>query len=148
MDFFKPFPVIYEKSILKASLTFLTSLISIESFLLKPFRLLCGISIREKPSLSASCTRCSMRLTGRISPERPTSPHRHVSLSIDMSRLEDSTALMTARSIPGSLTLSPPAIFRNTSFCASLKPALFSKTASSMFNLLASNPVVERCGVP
>ena len=63
-------------------------------------------------------------------------------------KLEDRTAEMTARSQAGSLTLSPPAIFRKTSFWASLKPALRSRTARSIFSRRTSNPVAERCAVP
>ena len=40
--------------------------------------------------------------------------------------------------------LSPPAILRKTSFCASLNPTRFSNTARSMFILLRSKPVAER----
>ncbi len=89
-----------------------------------------------------------MRFTGRISPDKPTSPAKQVSLATEMSKLEDSTALITERSIPGSFILSPPAMFKKTSFCANLNPARFSKTANSIFILRISNPVADRCGLP
>ena len=61
---------------------------------------------------------------------------------------EDKTAEITARSIAGSFTFIPPAILRKTSLATSLNPARFSKTANNIFNLLRSNPVDDRCGVP
>ena len=54
----------------------------------------------------------------------------------------------TARSQAVSLTLMPPATFRKTSLAESLKPALFSRTASSMLSLRTSYPVADRCGIP
>ena len=65
-----------------------------------------------------------------------------------MSTFDDNMAHITARSIAGSETFSPPTLFRNTSFCANLKPTRFSSTASSMFIRLPSKPVTERWGVP
>ena len=96
----------------------------------------------------ASPMRCSMRFTGRISPDRPISPAMHTSGSMAVSMLLERIELMTARSIAGSFTFNPPAILRNTSFCASLKPTRFSNTASSIFMRRMSNPVAERCGLP
>ncbi len=92
--------------------------------------------------------RCSSLATGLISPDSPTSPAKVVCWSTGASRFDDSTALTTARSMAGSLTFSPPAIFRNTSFTPSRNPALFSSTARSMFSLRVSNPVELLCGVP
>lgn len=101
----------------KASSTFLTGMSSIFIFFRSmPDRLCLGISIRWNPSFSASLIRCSMRLTGRISPLRPTSPAIHTPASISASMLLDRMALITAKSMAGSLTFSPPAMFRNTSF--------------------------------
>ena len=57
------------------------------------------------------------------------------------------TALMTGRSMAGSLTRSPPAMLRKTSFWISLNPARFSSTARSMFMRRRSKPVALRCGV-
>lgn len=94
-------------------------------FAVKPFRLCAGMRIDEKPSFSASRMRCSIRLTGRISPDSPTSPTKQMFLSIEISRLDDKMALITDRSSPGSFIRKPPAIFKKTSFCESLKPALF-----------------------
>ena len=85
--------------------------------------------------------RLSVWATGRISPLRPISPAKHTSEGIAKSKLDESTALITARSQAGSLTLSPPAMLRNTSFTLSLNPALFSSTARSMFRRLTSKPV-------
>ena len=45
-------------------------------------------------------------------------------------------------------TRMPPAMLRNTSFCASLKPTRFSSTARSMLRRRRSKPVADRCGVP
>ena len=92
--------------------------------------------------------RCSIRFTGRISPLSPTSPAMQVSRSISVSILLDRMALMTDRSMAGSFTFNPPAIFKKTSFCASLNPTRFSSTARSMFIRRKSNPVAERCGFP
>ena len=101
-----------------------------------------------KPSFSASAMRCSIRLTGRTSPLKPTSPAMHHPASIAVSTLLLSTAAITLKSIAKSVTLRPPAILRNTSFCISLKPTLFSNTAKSMLSRRWSNPVAERWGVP
>ena len=46
------------------------------------------------PNFSASLIRCSIRLTGRISPDRPTSPARHTCLSISVSMFEERIALI------------------------------------------------------
>ena len=89
-----------------------------------------------------------MRLTGRTSPDKPTSADSAMFLAIGKSALEDKTAATTAKSIAGSSTRIPPAMFKNTSFAPNLKPHRFSITASNMFNLRKSNPVEERCGVP
>ena len=140
---------IYPNSCRKASSTLRTATNSIANReVSKPFRLFCGMSIRLKPNFSASRMRCSIRLTGRISPESPTSPVIQVPASIAISILEESIALITAKSIAGSLTFMPPAILRKTSFCANLNPTLFSKTASNIFIRRRSNPVADRCGVP
>ena len=104
--------------------------------------------MRLNPNFSASPMRCSIRFTGRISPDSPISPAIQTSGSIDASMLEERIALITARSMAGSFTFSPPAILRNTSFCASLKPTRFSSTANSIFIRRRSNPVAERCGLP
>lgn len=113
-----------------------------------PFRLPRGISMVSMPSFSASRMRCSMRPTGLISPESPTSPVMHVVWGIGMSMLLESMELITARSSAGSLTFRPPAMLRNTSLAASLNPARFSRTARSMFMRLESNPLTDRWGVP
>lgn len=94
-------------------------------WVLSPCILYLGSIKRLKPSFSASPMRCSMRFTGRISPDRPISPAMHTSGSMAVSMLLERMALMTARSIAGSFTFNPPAILRNTSFCASLKPTRF-----------------------
>ena len=104
--------------------------------------------MRLKPSFCASAMRCSMRLTERISPANPTSPQRQVAASRAISILLLRTAARTARSIAVSSTRRPPAILRKTSFCSSLNPTRFSKTARSMFRRLPSKPVEERWGVP
>ena len=65
-----------------------------------------------------------------------------------ISALDDSTAATTAKSIAGSSTFIPPAIFKKTSFAPNLKPQRFSITAKSMLRRLASNPVDDRWGVP
>ena len=100
------------------------------------------------PILDASRIRCSIRETGLISPDKPVSPEKQISLPIGISRFEERTELIIARSIAGSFTLMPPAILRKTSFTPNLKPALFSSTARSMFSLLISKPVELLCGVP
>jgi hypothetical protein len=107
-----------------------------------------GTKMRAKPSLAASAMRCSVRVTGLISPVKPTSPAKHTSIGTAISALLLSTAHTTARSIAGSSTRKPPARFRNTSFCPSRKPQRFSITASNMFKRRRSKPVELRCGVP
>ena len=61
-----------------------------------------------------------------------------------MSTFEERMAQITPRSIAGSSTLIPPAIFKKTSFAPSLKPQRFSKTAKSIESLRKSKPVAER----
>ena len=100
--------------------------------------------MRLKPNLLASEIRLSVWTTGLISPLSPTSPAKQVSDGIAKSKVEDRTEAITAKSHAGSVILSPPAIFRKTSFALSLKPARFSNTARSIFSLLTSKPVVER----
>ena len=100
------------------------------------------------PSFSASRMRDSILLTGRTSPLRPTSPAMHQPGSIEVSTLLESTAAITLRSVARSVTRKPPAMFRKTSFCINLNPTRFSSTASNMFNLRWSKPVLLRCGVP
>ena len=92
--------------------------------------------------------RCSILFTGRISPDKPISPAMQTSGSIAASILDERMELITARSMAGSLTFNPPAILRNTSFCANLNPTRFSSTASNMFIRRISKPVAERCGLP
>ena len=106
------------------------------------------ITIEPKPSFSASRIRCSILGTGRTSPASPISAAKHRDLSIGISTLEESTAAATARSMAGSSTEMPPVILRNTSLAPNLKPARFSRTASSMFRRFALKPVADRCGVP
>ena len=89
-----------------------------------------------------------MRLTGRISPDNPTSPAKQHVDGIGISAFEDNTAQTTAKSIAGSSTLIPPAKFKNTSFTPIRKPHRFSSTANNIASLLKSNPVDERWGVP
>ena len=105
------------------------------------------MNMRLKPRRAASEMRLSVWETGRISPLSPTSPAKQLSEGIAKSKLDESTAQITARSQAGSLTLMPPAMLRNTSLALSLKPARFSSTASSMFSLRMSNPVAERWAV-
>ena len=92
--------------------------------------------------------RWSMRVTGRISPDKPTSAAKHILDAIGISSLLESIAHTTAKSIAGSSTRKPPAIFKNTSFIPNLKPQRFSSTASNILSLRKSKPVLERCGVP
>ncbi len=65
-----------------------------------------------------------------------------------ISSLLERTAQTNAKSIPGSSTFIPPAMFKKTSFTPNLNPQRFSNTASNIDNLLKSKPVDERCGVP
>ena len=104
--------------------------------------------MRRNPSRCASLTRWLMRVTERISPLSPTSPAMQVPGFTGWSYVLDSTLTITLRSMAGSLTLMPPAMLRNTSFCASLNPARFSRTANSMFSLRMSKPVADRCALP
>ena len=104
--------------------------------------------MRLKPTRAASTARRAAWETGRISPLRPTSPAKHTSAGMGMSKVEESTATITARSQAGSVMRRPPAIFRNTSFWPSLKPARRSSTARSIFRRRTSKPVALRCAVP
>ena len=70
----------------------------------KPCMLYFGSTMSVNPSFSASAMRCSMRFTGRTSPDRPTSPAMHQPLSIGVSTLLDRTAAITERSIAMSVT--------------------------------------------
>ena len=89
-----------------------------------------------------------MRVTGRNSPLRPTSPAMQTSRPIGVSTLLDRMEAMTERSMAGSVTRMPPAILRKTSFWGSLKPTRFSSTANSILSLRKSKPVADRWGVP
>ena len=100
-----------------------------------------GTYILLNPSFSASNILCSIRLTALTSPDRPTSPAKTVSEGSAISILDESIAITTPKSIAGSATFIPPAIFINTSLVANLNPTRFSRTASNIFNLRPSNPV-------
>ncbi len=133
----------------KASSTLRTGTTSILNFpVSSPFILARGTIILRNPNLSASAMRCTIRLTGRTSPLNPTSPAKQMSLGMPVSTLLDKTAAITLRSMAGSVTRMPPAMFRNTSRWGNLKPTRFSSTARSIFSRRKSNPVAERCGVP
>ena len=67
--------------------------------------------ILRNPRRAASMMRRSVCATGRISPLRPISPAKQTSAGIAKSKLDESTALITAKSQAGSLTLSPQATF-------------------------------------
>ena len=54
-------------------------------------------NIVAKPSFSASWMRCSTRFTGRISPDKPTSPAKQTSFPTAISSLEDNMAATTAK---------------------------------------------------
>ncbi len=70
------------------------------------------------PSFSASAMRCSIRLTGRTSPLSPTSPrHTPPLLYRAYPHCCSIRRLSHSGPSPGSVTRSPPAMFRNTSFC-------------------------------
>ena len=81
--------------------------------------------------------RCSTLFTGRISPDKPTSPAKQKSFPIEISSLLDKIAATTAKSIAGSSTEIPPVTFKKTSLVPNLNPARFSKTAKIMFNRFA-----------
>ena len=106
------------------------------------------MKIFSYPSRAASLILLSICPTGRISPLRPTSAAKQCLVEMGSSKLDERMAAATARSHAGSLTLSPPAIFKKTSLAESLNPALFSSTARSILSRLASNPVALRCGIP
>jgi hypothetical protein len=57
--------------------------------------------ILSNPSFSASEIRCSIRLTGRISPDNPTYAERQMFFGTGKSALEDNTEATTAKSIAG-----------------------------------------------
>ena len=61
-----------------------------------------GTTTRLKPSLAASCKRCSICETARSSPERPSSPIRAISAGMALSLIEEAMAAATARSAAGS----------------------------------------------
>ena len=70
--------------------------------------------------------------TERISPERPTSPAKQWPGGTVKSSNEEIIATTTAKSMAGSVTLIPPAIFKKTSDCPKKSPHRFSSTASNM----------------
>jgi hypothetical protein len=65
-----------------------------------------------------------------------------------ISSSDDTIEMQIAKSMAGSSTLIPPAIFKKTSCVPMRKPQRFSSTASNMFNRFWSKPVGVRCGVP
>ena len=86
----------YPNRALNASSTFLTGTNSIFSFVVSiPCRLYFGNKNRLKPNFSASPIRCSIRFTGRISPDSPISPAMQTSGSMAASILEERMALIT-----------------------------------------------------
>ena len=96
-----------------------------KSTFIQSFKLYLLITICSKPIFSASLILLSTRVTGRISPLKPTSAANVILGEMAISSFEERMAQITARSIPGSSTLIPPAIFRKTSFAPSLNPHLF-----------------------
>jgi hypothetical protein len=109
--------------------------------------LLCReIKIRSYPSLAASATRCSMRLVGRISPDKPTSPAKQVPFGIGLSTSDDKIAQITARSTAGSITLIACSLRNHLSLPPGTLPAF--QDRSQLFKRRIFEPVVERCGVP
>ena len=85
----------YPNRALNASSTFLTGTNSIFSFVVSiPCRLYFGNKNRLKPNFSASPIRCSIRFTGRISPDNPISPAMQTSGSMAASILEERIALI------------------------------------------------------
>src|SRR5687767_7104911 len=113
-----------------------------------PFWLYLDTTIFSKPNFSASAILCSMRCTARISPLNPTSPAKQTESGSGTSSYELSNAHNTAKSMDGSSTFNPPAIFRKTSFTPKWKPPFFSKTASNNCRRRRSKPETVRCGVP
>ena len=67
-----------------------------------------GTRARPNPSRAASASRRGVRLTWRISPARPTSPHATRSAASGRPVAADARARQRARSAPGSDTRTPP----------------------------------------
>ena len=114
-------------------------------------------SVSSSAASSAGSSSCGLQEGMKIGHQRfgrgtvskiEGTPAIHQPCSIGASTLLLNTAANTLKSMAGSVTLNPPAIFRNTSFCISLNPTRFSRTARSMFKRRWSKPVAERCGVP
>ena len=83
-----------------------------ENFFFKDF----GRRIFLKPSLTASLILCSVKLTPRISPERPISQNIAISAGAGTLFFDDIRATATAKSAAGSVILRPPVIFKNMSY--------------------------------
>src|SRR5690606_15062984 len=107
-------------------------------------RRLAGRMARLKPSFAASLMRLSIWLTGRTSPDSPSSPKTTVPAGNGWLVREEMTAAATARSAAGSLMRRPPATFRYTSRPASARPHRASSTASTMGRRPASQPTTAR----
>lgn len=98
----------------------------------KPLILYFDIKIFSKPNLSASAILWSILVTGLSSPLSPVSAAKQYWELMERSSEDEIMLTRTARSIAGSSTFIPPAIFRKTSLLISLKPPLFLKLLKAL----------------
>ena len=107
-----------------------------------------GTIARLKPCLAASFIRSWPLATGRIAPDKPTSPKITKSCGRALSLKLETNARINAKSILVSVTLIPPTTLTNTSWSLSYKPAWRCNMANSMDNLFWSAPTATRRGLP
>ena len=86
--------------------------------------LLNGTITRLKPCFAASLMRSWPLGTGRISPDKPTSPKITKSCGKALSLKLETKAKINAKSILVSITLTPPRTLTKTSWSFNCKPAV------------------------
>ena len=116
------------------------------ALLAAPDWLCVGTMARVKPRRAASASRRDMWPTWRISPPRPISPHTTKSLGAGLLITAETSAMQRPKSLPGSLSHTPPTTEAKTSCCERLIPARRSSTASSMASRPGSRPCALRRG--
>ena len=88
-----------------------TPMILIPSILSIPSRFTLGMITDSYQTIFASCTRCCAMLTARTYPLSPTSPNTIVRSSTARFLKLETIAMISPRSIAGSLIFMPPAMF-------------------------------------
>ena len=106
-----------------------------------------GTIARLKPCVAASFRRSSPFGTGRISPDRPTSPNAIVLSASGRSRSDDSTASSTGRSAAVSCTRMPPTTLTNTSWSPITDAAVAMQHRQQHRQAVPSRPTATRRGL-